>query len=327
MDEQKKQHRNRFREYLTAVRSVEQSKRLVTVQAGLTLLLEATDLNSEFATLMDTDYKANFSSYLRNDREMLFEIAKEVKNYYNANSLKAYLEEICSDQSGIVVEAKKQALSDAFKKYDLLFPTEQAEEQINDNGQPTKPNNTVDTAIEYAVWEFEQMLQHILSNTSRTNSVSTPRLKLLITDKNSVATILLELLQILDEMIEWSASADAMRFPVAIERNNIVVKYENEPGIVDKVFGTTPNERVEFLLPYEPDRQFKAFTLKLQHLKMYCKRYSDWKQLHELFEMGSSLKARDFLPDKDRENSRSYSEAVDQYYTFLERFSSEIVTM
>lgn len=31
MDEQKKQHRNRFREYLTAVRSVEQSKRLVTV--------------------------------------------------------------------------------------------------------------------------------------------------------------------------------------------------------------------------------------------------------------------------------------------------------
>ena len=326
MDKQKKQHRNRFREYLTAVRSVEQAKRLVTVQAGWTLLLEATDLNSHFATLMDTDYKANFSSYLRNDREMPFEIAKEVKNYYNANSLKAYLEEICSDQFGVVVEAKKQELSDAFKKYDLLFPTEQAEKQINDNGHPTKPNNTVDTAIEYAVWEFEQMLQHILSNTSRTNSVSTPRLNLLITDKNSVATILLELLQILDEMIEWSASADAMRFPIAVKRN-IVIKSEDEPGIVDKVFGTNPNERVEFLLPYELDRQFKTFTSKLQHLKMYGKRYSDWKQLHELLEMGSSLKARDFLPDKDRENSRSYSEAVDQYYTFLERFSSEIITM
>ena len=212
--------------------------------------------------------------------------AKNMICLFDANRLAEYIKECTS------VIATKEDLCNAFN----MIPG------LNADNYPTKLAEYLQTVMQKAAENYE----------SEKSKKAAPIIS--ETDRNNITRTILELYELVDELIEWSLLNHEQFFSVYYDiKMPVTVKCEeNNPGIVEKVFGPDPPQ-----LPYESAQKFQKLQLNNRKLKFYCERYADFTLLSELHQEGNNLKSSDFFPTPNCSDNKPYSERVDHYRALL----------
>lgn len=144
------------------------------------------------------------------------------------------------------------------------------------------------------------------------------------TDQNRITRTLIDINELLDDLIEWSLLNHEQFFSVYYENKGpLTAKYEqNEPGIVNKVFGPDYPQ-----MPYKTAQIFLELQIANKKLKYYCDRYPNFTLLIELYQEGGNLNTSDFFPPSNRMDNKPYSDKVDHYKALLDECSKAIVNL
>lgn len=129
-----------------------------------------------------------FASYVKYDRNISKELAKEILDLYNKKQAMEYIKDQCSDSK------RKQCLCDKLQKY--------------------RPDATKANAIKLAADEFEKMLNSALQRKSANSSQSPSKRKTKKgttkvsikseTARNIIMRTIFEINELVDDLTEWS---------------------------------------------------------------------------------------------------------------------------